>query len=259
MLDYDCPRTVLDGPPRSRRDWSRRPSPRWPTRPGWRCARWCRAATSTRSWTSSRPSAPRRSWPPTSGSAASDSPGRAAPRVSVRVSFPPVRRLRMTHVLVLLLALLIGVVAGSAGADRARVVAWAALLGWINLDGTWAQWVAHPITVTVLTDPGARRTGHRSAAQDAEPRSPLQFVARLITGAFRRARCSRRRVLHPPLVALGAGRDRRGARHAGRYEAPQAAGGGQRGHRPAGRADRGRVAVLGGFAVAALAAVVVTR
>ena len=72
MLDYDCPRSVLDGPPRSPPDWNRPPSRPWPTRTGWRCAPWCRAATSTRSWTSWPPSAPRRSWPPTSGSAASE-------------------------------------------------------------------------------------------------------------------------------------------------------------------------------------------
>ena len=83
MLDYDCPRSVLRrARPRSPRAWSRRPSPRWPTRTGWRCARWCRAARSTRSWTSSPPSAPRRSWPPTSGSAASEL---ADSRASVRM------------------------------------------------------------------------------------------------------------------------------------------------------------------------------
>ena len=57
----------------------------------------------------------------------------------------------MTYFLVLLLALLIGVVAGLRALTAPAVVAWAGALGWINLDGTWAQWVAHPITVTVLT------------------------------------------------------------------------------------------------------------
>lgn len=72
MLDYDCPRTVLERPPPSRRAWNRRPSPRWPTPTGWRCARWFHAVTSTPSWTSSQRSAQRRFWPPTSGFAASD-------------------------------------------------------------------------------------------------------------------------------------------------------------------------------------------
>ena len=47
----------------------------------------------------------------------------------------------MTYFLVLLFALLIGVVAGLRALTAPAVVAWAAMLGWINLDGTWAQWV----------------------------------------------------------------------------------------------------------------------
>ena len=57
----------------------------------------------------------------------------------------------MTYFLVLLFALLIGVVAGLRALSAPAVVAWAGALGWLNLDGTWAQWVAHPITVAVLT------------------------------------------------------------------------------------------------------------
>ena len=57
----------------------------------------------------------------------------------------------MTYFLVLLFALLIGVVAGLRALTAPAVVAWAGALGWINLDDTWAQWVAHPITVAVLT------------------------------------------------------------------------------------------------------------
>ena len=50
----------------------------------------------------------------------------------------------MTHFLVLLLALLIGVVAGLRALTAPAVVAWAAMLDWINLDGTWAEWLGHP-------------------------------------------------------------------------------------------------------------------
>ena len=57
----------------------------------------------------------------------------------------------MTHVLILLLALLIGVVAGLRSLTAPAVVAWAAFLGWIDLHGTWASWVANVITVVVLT------------------------------------------------------------------------------------------------------------
>ena len=57
----------------------------------------------------------------------------------------------MTHVLVIVLALLIGVIAGLRALTAPAVVAWGAFLGWIDLDGKWSEWVAHPITVTVLT------------------------------------------------------------------------------------------------------------
>ena len=72
MLDYDCPRTVLDEATAVTPGLESPTIRRWPTRPGSRCGRWCRGGMSTPSWIRSRRSAPRRFWPPTSGSAASD-------------------------------------------------------------------------------------------------------------------------------------------------------------------------------------------
>ena len=57
----------------------------------------------------------------------------------------------MTHILILLLALLIGVVAGLRSLTAPAVVAWAAALDWIDLDHTWASWVDNKITLVVLT------------------------------------------------------------------------------------------------------------
>jgi len=57
----------------------------------------------------------------------------------------------MTQVVVILLALAIGVIAGLRALTAPAVVAWGAFLGWIDVDGKWSDWVAHPITVTVLT------------------------------------------------------------------------------------------------------------
>ncbi|CDQ44310.1 Uncharacterized membrane protein [Mycolicibacterium neoaurum] len=90
----------------------------------------------------------------------------------------------MTVVLVLLLALLIGVVAGLRALTPPAVVAWGGLLGWIELDGTWAQWLTHPITVTVLTILLVVEL-----VTDQLPATPprtvtMQFAARLFTGAF---------------------------------------------------------------------------
>jgi uncharacterized membrane protein len=90
----------------------------------------------------------------------------------------------MTHVLVLLLALLIGVVAGLRALTPPAVVAWGAALNWLPVDGTWAQWVGHPITVTVLTILLVVEL-----VTDQLPSTPPrtvtpQFAARILTGAF---------------------------------------------------------------------------
>ncbi|CAN5393961.1 DUF4126 family protein [soil metagenome] len=90
----------------------------------------------------------------------------------------------MTQVLVILLALLIGVVAGLRALTPPAAVAWGGFLGWINLDGTWAQWGAHPITLAVFT---FLLVGE--LITDQLPKTPSrkvapQFAARLISGGF---------------------------------------------------------------------------
>lgn len=90
----------------------------------------------------------------------------------------------MTVVLALLLALLIGVVAGLRALTPPAVVAWGGALGWIDLEGTWAQWLTHPITVSVLTVLLVVEL-----VTDQLPNTPartvtVQFAARLLTGAF---------------------------------------------------------------------------
>ena len=90
----------------------------------------------------------------------------------------------MTHFLVLLLALLIGVVAGLRALTPPAVVAWAAFLQWINLDGTWAEWLAHPITVTILTILLVVELVTDQLPKTPSRKSAPQFAARLISGAF---------------------------------------------------------------------------
>lgn len=90
----------------------------------------------------------------------------------------------MTHVLVLLMALLIGVVAGLRSLTAPAVVAWAAFLGWINLHATWASWVANIITVVVLT-----LLAVGELVTDKLPKTPPRtaapsFAARIVMGAF---------------------------------------------------------------------------
>jgi uncharacterized membrane protein len=90
----------------------------------------------------------------------------------------------VTHALILLMALLIGVVAGLRSLTAPAVVAWAAFIGWIDLHGTWASWVANIITVIVLT---VLAVGE--LVNDKLPKTPARtaapiFAARIITGGF---------------------------------------------------------------------------
>ena len=90
----------------------------------------------------------------------------------------------MTVVVVLLLALLIGVVAGLRALTPPAVVAWAGALGWINLDGTWVHWLTHPITLTVLTILLVVELVTDQLPSTPSRKVPPQFGARLLTGGF---------------------------------------------------------------------------
>jgi uncharacterized membrane protein len=90
----------------------------------------------------------------------------------------------MTHVLVLLLALLIGVIAGLRALTAPAVVAWGAFLGWIDVEGKWSEWVAHPITVTVLTIFLLVELVTDQLPKTPSRKTPPQFITRLLMGAF---------------------------------------------------------------------------
>jgi uncharacterized membrane protein len=90
----------------------------------------------------------------------------------------------MTHALVLLLALLIGVVAGLRAFTAPAVVAWAAMLHWINLDGTWAAWMGHWGTVAVLTVLAVAELVSDKMPTLPSRKSAPQFLVRIATGAF---------------------------------------------------------------------------
>jgi uncharacterized membrane protein len=90
----------------------------------------------------------------------------------------------MTHALVLVLALLIGVIAGLRAMTAPAVVAWGALLGWIDVDGRWSEWVAHPITVTVLTIFLLVELVTDQLPKTPSRKTAPQFITRLLMGAF---------------------------------------------------------------------------
>jgi len=90
----------------------------------------------------------------------------------------------MTHALVLLLALLIGVVAGLRAFTAPAVMAWAAMLNWINLSGTWASWMGHWATVAILTVLAVAELVSDKMPTLPSRKSAPQFLVRLATGAF---------------------------------------------------------------------------
>lgn len=90
----------------------------------------------------------------------------------------------MTHFLVLLLALLIGKVAGLRALTAPAAVAWAAALQWINLDGTWASWLGNWYVVTLLTVLAVLELITDQLPKTPSRKSPVQFLARLITGGL---------------------------------------------------------------------------
>ncbi|BAV41699.1 glycine zipper 2TM domain-containing protein [Mycobacterium ulcerans] len=89
----------------------------------------------------------------------------------------------MTHFVVLLLALLIGVVAGLRSMTAPAVVSWAAFLSWINLHGTWASWVGNLITVVILSVLAVGELVNDKLPKTPPRTAPPVFAVRIILGA----------------------------------------------------------------------------
>jgi uncharacterized membrane protein len=109
----------------------------------------------------------------------------------------------MTQVVVIVLALLIGVIAGLRALTAPAVVAWGAFLGWIDVEGKWSEWVAHPITVTVLSIFLVVELVTDQLPKTPSRKTPPQFVTRVIMGAFAGAVIGS--ASHHTFIALGAG------------------------------------------------------
>ena len=90
----------------------------------------------------------------------------------------------MTHFYVLLLALGIGVVAGLRSFTAPAVVAWAAFLKWINLSHTWAAWVGTLAAVIVLSLLAVGELFLDKQPKTPPRTAPPSFGARIVFGAF---------------------------------------------------------------------------
>ncbi|OBI15222.1 DUF4126 domain-containing protein [Mycobacterium sp. E2327] len=90
----------------------------------------------------------------------------------------------MTHALILLLALAIGVVAGLRSLTAPAVVAWGAYLGWLDLHGTWASWMGNIITAIVFTVLAVGELVNDKLPKTPARTAPPIFAARIITGGL---------------------------------------------------------------------------
>ena len=90
----------------------------------------------------------------------------------------------MTHFYVLLLALGIGVIAGLRSLTAPAIVAWAAFLHWINLSHTWASWVGNLATVIIFTVLALGELFIDKQPKTPPRTAPPSFGARIVSGAF---------------------------------------------------------------------------
>jgi uncharacterized membrane protein len=84
----------------------------------------------------------------------------------------------------LLGSFLIGVVAGLRTFTAPALVSWAAWLGWVDIRGTWASWVGHPVTVAILTALAVIELITDQLPKTPSRKTPMQFGLRIIAGGF---------------------------------------------------------------------------
>jgi uncharacterized membrane protein len=86
--------------------------------------------------------------------------------------------------LALLLALLIGVVAGLRSFTAPAAVSWSAMLGWLDVSGTWLSFLANPWTTWILTGLAVLELVGDQLPSTPSRTVPLQFGTRILTGAL---------------------------------------------------------------------------
>jgi len=86
--------------------------------------------------------------------------------------------------LVYLLALLIGIVAGLRAMTAPALVSWAAYLGWLDLRGTWLAFFGNVWVCLILTLLALVELVTDQLPSTPSRTVPVQFGARLVTGAL---------------------------------------------------------------------------
>lgn len=85
---------------------------------------------------------------------------------------------------VLVLALLIGIVAGLRAMTPPAAVAWAAVLGWIPVAGSWAAFMGYQLAAWVFTLLAAAELVTDQLPSTPSRKVPAQFGTRIVSGAF---------------------------------------------------------------------------
>lgn len=84
----------------------------------------------------------------------------------------------------LLLALLIGVVAGLRAMTAPAAVSWAAAAGWLHLDGSWLAFLGYRFTPWILTVLALAELVTDQLPSTPSRKVPMQFGARLVMGGL---------------------------------------------------------------------------
>ncbi len=83
-----------------------------------------------------------------------------------------------------LLALLIGIVAGLRAMTAPAAVSWAAYLGWLPVENTWAWFMGYWLTPWIFTVLAIVELITDQLPSTPSRKVPMQFGARIVTGAL---------------------------------------------------------------------------
>jgi uncharacterized membrane protein len=84
----------------------------------------------------------------------------------------------------LILALLIGIVAGLRAMTAPAAISWAAYLGWLNLGDSWLAFLGHAFTPWILTVLAIGELFTDQLPSTPSRKVPVQFGARVFMGAL---------------------------------------------------------------------------
>ena len=85
---------------------------------------------------------------------------------------------------IIVLALLLGVVAGLRAMTAPAAASWAAYLGWLNLSGSWLAFLGHPVTPWILTVMALGEIVNDKRPSTPSRTIPPSFAFRIVTGGL---------------------------------------------------------------------------